>query len=129
MPRYRNLKPSILGLNTKSQTVDDKGAPVPGESRTVMPGEVFEAEKDEIPEVYFQQRWLEETRDEVTNPAAVAPGTNVGPYSDKNPDPPVAPPQPLQNPDGSTADQPGNAPQTQTTPDGDTTETPKKKRW
>ncbi len=96
MPRYKNLKPSILGLSTKAQTTDDKGNPVPGSTITVQPGEVFEAEKADIPEIYFQQRWLEETNEEVTNKGA-APGTNVGPYSDKNPDPPISPPQPVQD--------------------------------
>lgn len=73
MPRYKNLKPSILGLSFK-------GATTP---RTVQPGEVFEAEKDQIPQVYFDQKWVEETQDAVTNPTA-EPGT-TGQYEGSNP--------------------------------------------
>lgn len=52
MAKYINRKPSIIGLN-----VTGEGTQGP---TTVNPGEVFEAEKDQIPKHYFDQGWVEE---------------------------------------------------------------------
>lgn len=74
MPRYRNARASILGLSLKGTKDERSGRVVPAKLRTVMPGEVFEAEKDQVPEVYLQQRWLVPTSDPITTSPESAPG-------------------------------------------------------
>jgi hypothetical protein len=59
--RYKNNKPSILGLSFKAST---EGAP--GDLIVVKPGQVFEADPASIPPVYFTQRWISETTEPLT---------------------------------------------------------------
>lgn len=69
MPRYKNNKPSILGLAFKSPSDG-----TPGVAIAVQPGEVFEADASSIPKVYLDQRWIVPTTEPITPSAASAPG-------------------------------------------------------
>lgn len=60
MAKYVNKKPGILGFNVKGK--NEKGETAYTE-RTVNPGEVFEAEKGDIPEHFFTNGWFEEAKD------------------------------------------------------------------
>lgn len=76
MAKFKNNRPGVLGLNFKGES----------SARTVGPNEVFEAEKDAIPEHYFTQGWIVEAKDadataekkdgNAPNPQADAKGLN-----------------------------------------------------
>lgn len=53
MAKYKNNKPSMLGLSFKGEN----------NPRVISPGEVFEAEKEAIPAHYFEQGWIVEAKD------------------------------------------------------------------
>jgi hypothetical protein len=52
MPWYKNDKAGFLGLN-------HKGGAAP---RVIEPGAIFEAEKSDIPEHYFAEKWIAEAQ-------------------------------------------------------------------
>lgn len=60
--KYKNNKQSILGLNFKGES----------SPRTINPGEIFEAEKDDIPQHYFDQGWIVEAKDVKDAPKQVS---------------------------------------------------------
>lgn len=83
MAKYKNNKAGVLGLNFSGES----GA------RTVNPGEVFEANKEDIPEHYFTQGWIAEAKDgEVSgqNPDV------ANPNADQRIDPKFEGPNPTQ---------------------------------
>lgn len=96
MAKYRNQKPGILGL---AVTKTDKEGNRVSSDLTVGPGEVFEAEKADIPQLYLDNGWIvdakddgkggkagarSETADQPLNPALEGPtptqGSGTSPY-------------------------------------------------
>jgi hypothetical protein len=67
MAKFRNAKPGIIGYSLKAETGEDGKPKGPAGQRTVGPGEIFEAEKSDIPEHYFTQGWIVEAKDSDAN--------------------------------------------------------------
>lgn len=70
MPWYRNDAPRVLGLNYRTPKPDEKSPEVSANPRTVAPGEVFEANENDIPKSYLEQKLIVTTE-------APKPGDNV----------------------------------------------------
>jgi hypothetical protein len=81
MAKYQNQKQSILGLSFKGDA-----AP-----RTIGPGEIFEANKEDIPEHYFTQGWIVDAKD-----IKQGDGKEVSPTADKPLNPKFDGPNPTQ---------------------------------
>jgi hypothetical protein len=70
MPRYKNTRASVLGLNFRG---DQQGP------RLVNPGEEFDADAGDIPQSYLDQKWIEPASGGAPEQTSPAPGARPEP--------------------------------------------------